>query len=229
VHVRESDAERQQELARVREDALSCQACPLWQTGTQTVFGDGPASALLMFIGEAPGQTEDERGIPFVGRAGALFNEALAQAGIPREAVYVSNIVKHRPWLQVGRRQKNRPPKQSEINACRPWLTQELAIVKPRIIGCLGALAAKWVLGKAFRLTEQRGQWLSAEAAPYVLATVHPSYVLIQPAESYERLRESFFADIRLIGERFHELEEGRSAIPPGENAGRGPRGTGTM
>jgi DNA polymerase len=156
-----------------------------------------------MFIGEAPGQTEDERGVPFVGRAGALFDEALAAAGIPRDAVYVTNTVKHRPWLQVGRRQKNRPPKQSEINACRQWLTQELAIVQPRIIGCLGALAAKWVLGKDFRLTEQRGQWLSAEAAPHVLATVHPSYVLIQPAESYERWRESFFADVRRIGERF--------------------------
>jgi uracil-DNA glycosylase len=182
-----------------------------------------------MFIGEAPGQTEDERGVPFVGRAGALFDEALAGAGIPREAVYVTNTVKHRPWLQVGRRQKNRPPKQSEINACRQWLTQELAIVQPRVIGCLGALAAKWVLGKDFRLTEQRGQWLSAEAAPQVLATVHPSYVLIQPAESYERWRESFFADIRLIGERFRALAGEWNTIPPGENLGRGRHGAGRM
>ncbi|MGH2353992.1 MAG: UdgX family uracil-DNA binding protein [Chloroflexota bacterium] len=196
-------------LDAVRREAAGCRACPLWETGTQTVFGAGPATARLMFVGEAPGFQEDKQGVPFVGPAGRLFNEALEQAGLQREAVYVTNIVKHRPWVPGGRQGKNRPPKQSEINACRPWLTQELAIVRPLVIGCLGALAAKWLLGKEFKLTQQRGQWFSTDAAPHVLATIHPSYVLIQPAESAGRWRETLFADVRAIAETLRALPGG--------------------
>jgi DNA polymerase len=160
-----------------------------------------------MFIGEAPGAQEDKQGVPFVGPAGRIFDEALAQAGIPRHEVFVSNTVKHRPWIAApGGRGKNRAPKQSEINACRYWLDQELAIVRPRIIGCLGALAAKAILGKEFKLTQQRGEWFASDAASSVLATLHPSYVLIQPPESYERVRETFFADIGRIAERYREI-----------------------
>jgi DNA polymerase len=195
-------AEREQSLEAVRREAAGCQACPLWAIGTQTVFGHGPATAQVMLVGEAPGAQEDKRGVPFVGPAGRLLDEALEQAGIARELVYVTNVVKHRPWVQAGSRQKNRAPKQSEINACRPWLRHELSIVRPRVIGCLGALAAKAILGPQFRLTEQRGQWFAAEAAPHVLATVHPAYVLIQPEPSFGRWRETFFEDVRRLAER---------------------------
>ena len=207
-------SDREQTLARVRREAADCRACPLWEIGTQTVFGDGPATAPLMFVGEAPGYQEDQRGVPFVGPAGRLFNEALEQAGLARADVYVTNTVKHRPWLPGGRQGKNRPPKQGEIRACRPWLLQELAIIKPLIIGCLGAHAAKAILGKDFRLSEQRGQWFSAEAAAQVLPTIHPSYVLIQPAESADRWREIFFADIRRIAEQYRALGAQPSAPP---------------
>jgi uracil-DNA glycosylase len=211
-------------LDELRQEAATCRACPLWETGTQTVFGAGPAGARLMLIGEAPGYYEDRQGTPFVGPAGRLLDEALAQAGLQREAIYVTNVVKHRPWTpgqrdsaaldddapirvvrrgRVGSRQgKNRAPKQSEINACRPWLERELELVKPQVVGCLGALAAKWVLGKDFKLTQQRGTWLSSPAAPHVLATVHPAFVLIQPEESVGRWRETFFADLRALTER---------------------------
>jgi uracil-DNA glycosylase family protein len=199
-------------LARLQAEAAGCRNCPLWEIGTQTVFGVGPAGARLMCIGEAPGLNEDRQGAPFVGAAGRLLNEALAAAGLRREDVYITNIVKHRPWVAGGRQGKNRPPKQSEINACRPWLEGELAAVRPLVIGCLGALAAKWVLGKDFKLTQQRGTWLTAPAAPHVLATVHPAFVLIQPEASYGRWREIFFADIRALAERLRVLEE--AAIP---------------
>ena len=199
-------SDREQTLARVRREAADCRACPLWEIGTQTVFGDGPATAPLMFVGEAPGYHEDKQGVPFVGPAGRLFNQALEQAGIEREQVYVTNTVKHRPWTPGGKMGKNRAPKQSEINACRQWLAQEIAIIQPAILGCLGALAAKWVLGKDFKLTQQRGEWLAAEHAPHVLATLHPAYVLIQPPESYDRVRDTFFADIRAIAEKLRTI-----------------------
>jgi DNA polymerase len=159
-----------------------------------------------MFVGEAPGAQEDRAGQPFVGPAGRLFDEALAQAGLDRAEVYVTNTVKHRPWLQQGSRQKNRAPKQSEINACRPWLEEELRLVSPALIVCLGAVAAKALLGKDFKLTQQRGQWLDGPGGAAVLATVHPSYVLIQPPESQERVREQFFGDIRAVAQRYRTL-----------------------
>ena len=200
------DATGKEQLAAVKEAAKSCQACPLWEIGTQTVFGVGPADARLMFIGEAPGAQEDRQGVPFVGPAGRLFDEALEQAGLARSEVYVTNVVKHRPWVAQNGRQKNRPPKQSEIKACRPWLDQELAIVRPSIICCLGAHAARAILGKDFKITQQRGQWLAEHAGAAALATIHPSYVLIQPAESYESLRQTLFSDLRQVAERYRAL-----------------------
>ncbi|MBI3973120.1 MAG: UdgX family uracil-DNA binding protein [Chloroflexi bacterium] len=203
----EVERDRDYALGEVRRQAAGCQNCPLWEIGTQTVFGVGPASAMLMLIGEAPGYQEDQQGMPFVGPAGRLLDDALAQAGIDREDIYVTNTVKHRPWVPGGRQGKNRPPKQNEINACRPWLEQELAIVRPQIVGCLGAIAAKWILGRDFKLSQQRGRWLSSDVAPHVLATIHPSYVLIQPSDSRDRCRNTFFADLRLIGQKLTELE----------------------
>jgi uracil-DNA glycosylase family protein len=203
----ESQGSPEEQLAAVARAARECRACPLWEIGTQTVFGAGPATARLMFIGEAPGEQEDKQGVPFVGPAGRLFDEALQQAGIDRSQVYITNVVKHRPWVLRNGRKKNRPPKQSEINACRPWLQQQLAIIKPQIIVCVGAQAAKEILGKTFKLTQQRGEWHEGPGGTQVLATIHPAYVLIQPEESYDRLKETLFADIQLVGERYRALQ----------------------
>ena len=197
---RRSDA-----LEQVRRAALGCRDCPLGEIGTQTVFGVGPATARLMVVGEAPGYQEDQQGVPFVGPSGQLFNEALAEAGIPRQEAYVTNAVKHRPWLPRGPRGKNRPPKQSEVNACHQWLERELAIVQPEMVVCLGAVAARAVIGREFKLTQQRGQWLDGPEGRALLATLHPSFVLIQPAESRERVRETFFGDLRLVAQRYRD------------------------
>jgi DNA polymerase len=161
-----------------------------------------------MFIGEAPGQQEDERGVPFVGPSGQLFEAALEQAGLQRERVYVTNVVKHRPSVEARGRRKNRAPKRSEIKVCAPlWLDRELELVRPAIVCCLGAVAAKQLLGQEFRLTQRRGEWFAAEVAPHVLATVHPSFVLIQPADSHERWRKTLFGDIQRVAEQVKELE----------------------
>jgi DNA polymerase len=195
-------------LEGLRQEAAGCRACPLWELGTQTIFGAGAAHAPIMFIGEAPGEHEDKQGVPFVGPAGRLLDQGLAVAGIDRADTYITNVVKHRPWVLQGKRRKNRPPKQSEINACRPWLHGELAILRPEIIVCVGAPAAREILGKDFRLTQQRGQWFSTDAAPHVIATIHPAYVLIQPDETFDYWRDVLFADLTLIGERYRALRD---------------------
>jgi DNA polymerase len=199
-------AEAERALGEARAEAAGCRNCPLWETATQTVFGVGPATARLVFIAEAPGHHEDLTGIPFMGPAGRMLDEALTQAGIPRDEIYITNVVKHRPWVQAGDLKKNRAPKQSEINACRPWLARELEIIRPPIIACLGAPAARWILGKDFKLTQQRGQWFNSEYAPHVLATIHPAYVLIQPEEYMRGWRDTLFADFRLLGEQYRAL-----------------------
>jgi DNA polymerase len=197
-------AERTAAWAAVKAASRDCTDCPLFEIGTQTVFGAGPIDSRLLFIGEAPGAQEDETGRPFVGPAGKLFDEALIHAGIDRQDVYITNTVKHRPWLPgPSGRPKNRAPKQSEINACRQWHAREIALVRPEIIVCLGAKAAQEILGRDFKLTQQRGQWHATSAAPSVLATLHPSYVLIQPRDSYDQVRETLFSDIRVVAERY--------------------------
>jgi DNA polymerase len=201
------EADKAQLLIDVRERARSCQDCPLWEGNTQTVFGDGPASAKLMFIGEGPGQHEDRTGTPFVGPAGRMFDEALAAAGIERAEVFVTNVVKHRPWVQNNGRRKNRAPKRSEIKACHQWLASELEIIQPDIICCLGAVAAKEILGKEFRLTQQRGEWFSSDFATHVIATIHPAFVLIQPEESYSRWKDTLFSDIESVAEKLQSLK----------------------
>ena len=193
-------------LADVAARARGCQACPLWEIGTQTVFGAGPATARIMMIGEAPGEHEDREGLPFVGPAGRMLDRALATVGLDRDEIYITNVVKHRPWVLQGTRRKNRPPKTSEIKACRPWLDAELALIQPPIVVCLGAPAARAILGKEFRLTQQRGEWYSTPTIPHVLATLHPAYVLIQPPESRDALRDLVFADLARVAERYREL-----------------------
>jgi uracil-DNA glycosylase len=193
-------------LADVAARARNRRACPLWEIGTQTVFGAGPPTARLMLIGEAPGESEDREGVPFVGAAGRMLDRALAAAGLDRAELYLSNVVKHRPWVQQGARQKNRAPKTSEIRACRPWLDAELTLLRPDIVVCLGAPAAHAILGKDFKLTQQRGEWYSTPTIPHVLATLHPSYVLIQPSESRDAIRDVLFGDLARVAERYRAL-----------------------
>ncbi|HJR63001.1 MAG TPA: UdgX family uracil-DNA binding protein [Gemmatimonadaceae bacterium] len=188
-------------LPRLRDAAFDCRACDLWTTGTQTVFGEGPATARVMFVGEQPGDREDLAGRPFVGPAGRLLDEALERAGIDRSTVYVTNAVKHFKWErgEKGKRRIHKKPNDTEIRACRPWLEAELAVVKPRVVVCLGATAAQALLGKQFRVTRERGKPQQSELAEVVMATVHPSSVLRAPPERRARAEADFFADIEAV------------------------------
>ena len=165
-------------LPRLREAAAGCTACPLHETGTQTVFGEGARSAEVMLVGEQPGDREDREGRPFVGPAGRLLDEALAAAGIDRSRAYVTNVVKHFKWTARGKRRIHAKPNWGEIAACRPWLEAELAVVQPRVLVCLGATAAQALLGRDFRVTQRRGEVVETELAPHAVATVHPSSIL---------------------------------------------------
>ena len=187
-------------LESARDAAKSCRACDLWKRGTQTVFGEGKPRARVMFVGEQPGDKEDLQGRPFVGPAGALLDRALEQAGIDRRDTYVTNAVKHFKWEPRGKRRIHKKPNSIEIAACRQWLDAEIEIVKPQIIVCLGATAAQALLGRAFRVTQQRGELLPFDAAPHILATVHPSSILrAQDDESRHREFELFVKDLRTV------------------------------
>jgi uracil-DNA glycosylase len=184
-------------LPKLRKAAAGCKACPLWKTGTQTVFGEGPTKADAMFVGEQPGDQEDQIGRPFVGPAGKLFDRALEEAGLDRSTAYVTNVVKHFKWTARGKRRIHQKPNWSEIAACRPWLDAELRVVKPRVLTCLGATAAQALLGKQFRVTKQRGQPVESELAPVVIATVHPSAIL--RAEDRDAEFAAFVEDLRTV------------------------------
>jgi DNA polymerase len=180
--------------------SAGCQACNLWKTGTQTVFGEGRATSTVMFVGEQPGNAEDLKGRPFVGPAGGLLDKALAEAGIDRTKVYVTNVVKHFKWEPRGKRRIHKKPNAMEIGACRPWLEAEIQVIKPRVIICLGSTAAQAILGPKFRVSTQRGTFVPSPLAPYVTATVHPSSILRAPTD--ERRREEmarFTADLKKI------------------------------
>jgi DNA polymerase len=182
-------------LAGLREAARDCTACPLWRTGTQTVFGEGLKRARLFLVGEQPGDREDLAGRPFVGPAGRLLDEALAEAGIDRADAYVTNVVKHFKWEPRGKRRIHQKPNWSEIAACRPWLDGELAVVQPDVLVCLGATAAQALLGREVRVTRDRGRLLETELAPAALATVHPSSILRAPDEDSRRRERALFVD----------------------------------
>ena len=187
-------------LPSVRTAAEDCHACELWKKGTQTVFGEGSKNARLMLIGEQPGDQEDKIGRPFVGPAGKLLDRALEAAGIDRDHVYVTNVVKHFNWEPRGKWRIHKKPRPSHIAACRPWLDIEFAIVKPRAVVLLGATAAQAVLGAAFRVTQHRGELIDSPIAPIVLATVHPSSLLRAPDdETRHRETERFIDDLRLV------------------------------
>ena len=175
--------------------AAECKACDLWKKGTQTVFGEGRRRAKVLFVGEQPGNEEDLTGKPFVGPAGRLFDEALAEAGIDRKQTYVTNVVKHFKWEPRGKRRIHEKPNAVEINACRPWLEAEIALVKPQVIVALGATAAQALLGPKFRVTKQRGKFLESTLAPYIMATVHPSSILRAPDDETRRLEYRHFVN----------------------------------
>ena len=187
-------------LQKLREAAAGCRACPLWEHATQTVFGAGSRSSVAMLVGEQPGDREDREGAPFVGPAGRVLDEALAQAGIDRRAVYVTNAVKHFKWEPRGKRRIHAKPSWSELTACRPWLEAELAVVRPEVLVCLGATAAQSLLGRQFRVTKQRGEWLDSDLAEHVTATIHPSSILRQQDDESRRTEmESFVRDLSKV------------------------------
>jgi uracil-DNA glycosylase family protein len=189
-------------LEKVRDAAMGCKACWLWTLGTQTIFGEGPRQATVMFVGEQPGDQEDRAGRPFVGPAGKLLDRALDEAGIDRKTVYVTNAVKHFKWERAerGNRRIHKKPNDAEIRACRPWLDSEIALVRPQVIITLGATASQAVLGKQFRVTKDRGKPMASPLAEAVFATVHPSSVLRAPDDAARELAErEFFADLKTV------------------------------
>ncbi len=188
------------DIQGLRTAAARCRACDLWKHATQTVFGEGER-AKLMLVGEQPGDREDVAGRPFVGPAGNLLDKALEQAGIDRQEVYVTNAVKHFKWAPHprGKRRIHKKPRYSEIQACRPWLEAELAVVQPEVLVCLGATAAQALLGKQFSVMRQRGQWVESPLAPNVMATIHPSAILrAQDSKSRAEQMKLFVRDLGL-------------------------------
>ena len=181
--------------------AAGCMGCDLYKNATQTVFGEGRIRAAeVMFVGEQPGDEEDLAGHPFVGPAGRLFDKAMIEAGIDREKTYVTNVVKHFKWKPRGKRRIHEKPRAGEIRACEPWLAAELDVVRPSVLVCLGATAAQALLGKDFRVTQMRGQWLQSGHAERTLATVHPSSILRAPdPESRAQQYAEFVNDLRMV------------------------------
>lgn len=187
-------------LEELTKAAKECKACDLWKRGTQTVFGDGSSHAKVMLVGEQPGNQEDLEGKPFVGPAGKLLDAALVAAGIDRAKVYVTNAVKHFKWEPRGKRRIHKKPNAAEVAACRPWLDGEIAALQPKVIVCLGATAAQALLGRDFRVTQHRGEFLKSPLAPYLMATVHPSSILRAPDEEtrHEEMKR-FIQDLKKI------------------------------
>jgi DNA polymerase len=196
-------------LSSLRAAAANCRGCQLYRYATQTVFGEGPRKAEVVMVGEQPGDQEDRQGHPFVGPSGRLLDEALIAAGIDRRRVYVTNAVKHFKFthIELTKRRLHKKPTAAEVRACRPWLEEELRLIRPKVIVALGATAAQALLGNKFRVTEQRGRPVASPWADAVFATVHPSSVLRAPGDARERARREFFEDLERVG---RHLEGGR-------------------
>ncbi|HEY7087551.1 MAG TPA: UdgX family uracil-DNA binding protein [Tepidisphaeraceae bacterium] len=191
-------------LHALKEASESCRGCALYCNATQTVFGEGPKDAKVMFVGEQPGDQEDLSGKPFVGPAGHLLDEAMKEAGIPRDEVYVTNAVKHFKFEPRGKRRLHSKPSAREVNACRPWLESEIKVLKPDIVVALGATAAQSLMGSSFRLTQHRGEFFADTPwAPWFIATLHPSALLRMPDEELRRrARSEFSHDLKLIAKQ---------------------------
>jgi uracil-DNA glycosylase family protein len=200
-------ASKRASLAPIRKAAMGCRRCHLWKLGTQTVFGEGPSTAELMFVGEQPGDVEDREGEPFVGPAGQLLRQALAEAGIDVSTVYLTNAVKHFKWKPQGKRRIHEKPNREEVLACRMWLDEEIEQVKPRAIVALGATAAGTLLGPAARVTRDRGKAFPSTLAEFVTVTVHPSSILRAPdSESRARERKQFVSDLKRIAAKVRKM-----------------------
>jgi uracil-DNA glycosylase len=186
-------------MEELRRLAVNCRACDLWARATQTVFGDGPADARLLIVGEQPGNSEDLEGTPFIGSAGRLLDRALVDAGIERESVYLTNVVKHFKWRRArsGKKRIHQKPDRGEVEACRPWLAAEVERIRPQLIVCLGATAAQALFGRDFRVTRQNGEVLESELGP-TLATVHPSAVLRAPDDVRDQTYAGLVADLKV-------------------------------
>jgi uracil-DNA glycosylase len=194
---------RRTTLPLLKKAVQECEGCDLYARATQAVFGEGPSSAAILFIGEQPGDEEDRAGRPFVGPAGRLFDRALEEAGIDRSSTYVTNVVKHFKFEERGKRRIHKKPNGSEIRACRPWLEAEIALVRPDIIVCLGATAAQSVFGAAYRLTKERGQFVEHPWARQATSTVHPSAILRAPDDEQRHIEyQKFVADLRKVRNR---------------------------
>jgi uracil-DNA glycosylase len=186
-------------LPALRKASAGCKGCELWKLGTQTVFGDGPESAGVVFVGEQPGDQEDRAGKPFVGPAGRLLDKALAEAGIDRSETYLTNAVKHFKWKERGKRRIHQKPAWTEVSACRPWLEAELAVLEPRVLVLLGATAAQSLLGRQFRVTQNRRTLVESDLAEAVTATIHPSAILRGEPEEREKEFSAFVGDLRFV------------------------------
>jgi uracil-DNA glycosylase len=204
-------------ITKLREAAAVCEGCELFQRATQTVFGEGPPRARLMLVGETPGDQEDLAGRPFVGAAGRLLDEALAEVGIDRTEIYITNAVKHFKWTPSGKRRLHAKPSSREIKACHPWLEAEIASIAPELIVCLGATAAQALLGRDFRITRQRGELLTSAWGSQILATYHPSAVLRAPDEAARQaMRRDLVNDLKLAADWLGKslLSDGSAAQP---------------
>ena len=186
-------------LTALKKGAADCRGCELYRRATQTVFGAGPASARVVLVGEQPGDQEDQQGKPFVGPAGRLLDQTLAQVGIDRRSAYITNAVKHFKWVARGKRRLHAKPSARELAACWPWLQAELTTIDPEMIVCLGATAAQALLGRDFRVTRQRGKLLPSEFAKHILATYHPSAILRAPEDARPQMLEAFTADLQVV------------------------------
>ena len=190
------------DINQLRTISAGCRACDLWKRGTQTVFGEGNVRARIIFVGEQPGNDEDLAGKPFVGPAGRILDKALEAAGIDRSLAYVTNVVKHFKWEPRGKRRIHAKPNAAEIAACRPWLDAEIDRIHPEVLVCLGATAGQALLGKQFRVSVQRGQFVASPLAPRVMATVHPSAILRSPDdETRHDEMARFIDDLRKIAQ----------------------------
>jgi uracil-DNA glycosylase len=193
-------------LPTLREAVQDCRGCDLYRYATQAVAGEGPASSVIVFIGEQPGDEEDHRGRPFVGPAGRLFDRALEEAGIDRAHVYVTNAVKHFKFEERGKRRIHKKPSMSEARACQPWLEAEIAAIKPELIVCLGATAAQSVFGPDYRVTKERGKFVSHPWAPHATSTMHPSAILRAPDEQRATEYQLLVDDLRKVKKLANEL-----------------------
>jgi uracil-DNA glycosylase family protein len=187
-------------LDEIRQLSAGCKACDLWRDATQTVFGEGAKDAEVMLIGEQPGNQEDLQGHPFVGPAGHVLDQALQQAGIERDAVYITNAVKHFKWIRKAKLRIHQKPRADEVEACRPWLEAEIALTRPKLIVCMGATAAQAMLGRSFRLTQHHGEVISTPQKPPITATIHPSAVLRAPTdEDRHSMMDQLVDDLKVV------------------------------